>query len=308
MSEFRDITAQQRRATPIVPAQSVAGRTLMLLVAIMTFLSAVTFGGVMLVQKSAMSWSAEVAREVTIQVRPIEGEDMAANLGLAQSIAAETPGVSGARTLSEAESRDLLRPWLGDSVDLEGIAVPRLVTVQLTDPASADIDRLRSELQAVPGATLDTHAAWRQQLSTMAGTIVITGVLSLALIVAATVLAVVFATRGTMASNRDIVDVLHFIGASNRFIAGEFRGRFLKIGLRGGIGGGVAALVFFVIAGVATSGFLPANSSAQLGVLFGDFSLGLAGIAGILVLIPIIAGLTALTSEVTVRRFLAQIA
>lgn len=308
MSEFRDITEQERRATPIVPAQSVAGRTLMLLVAIMTFLSAVTFGGVILVHKSAASWSAEVAREVTIQVRPIEGEDMTANLSLAQSIAAETPGVSRARILTERESRDLLRPWLGDSVDLETLSVPRLVAVALDDPANADIERLRSELDAVPGASLDTHAAWRRQLSTMAGTIVVTGVLSLALIATATVLAVVFATRGTMASNRDIVDVLHFIGASNRFIAGEFRGRFLMIGFRGGMIGGVGALMFFVIAGFATAGLLPASSSAQLGVLFGDFSLGFAGIAGILLLIPVVAGLTALTSEVTVRRFLAQIA
>ena len=89
--------------------------------------------------------------------------------------------------------------------------------------------------QAVKGATLETHAAWRQQLNTMAGTLVLSGVLVLALIVLATVLAVMFATRGTMASNREIVDVLHFIGASNSFIAGEFQGRFLSLGFRGGL-------------------------------------------------------------------------
>ena len=63
---------------------------------------------------------------------------------------------------------------------------------------------------------------------TMAGTSVFSGLMVLGLIVLATVLAVVFATRGTMASNREIVDVLHFIGASNSFIAGEFQGRFLS--------------------------------------------------------------------------------
>ena len=97
------------------------------------------------------------------------------------------------------------------------------------------------------GASLDTHAAWRQQLNVMAGTIVASGLLVLTLIVVATVLAIIFATRGTMASNREIVDVLHFIGASNSFIAGEFQGRFLTIGFRGGIVGGVAALLFFLI-------------------------------------------------------------
>src|SRR6185312_5420686 len=89
-------------------------------------------------------------------------------------------------------------------------------------------------------------AAWRQQLNVMAGTIVVSGLLVLTLIVVATVLAIVFATRGTMASNREIVDVLHFIGASNSFIAGEFQGRFLLIGFRGGIIGGLAAILFFI--------------------------------------------------------------
>ena len=118
--------------------------------------------------------------------------------------------------------------------------------VELADPTDADIDKLQRDLVAVKGASLDTHAAWRQQLNTMAGTIVVSGLLVLGLIVLATVLAIIFATRGTMASNREIVDVLHFIGASNSFIAGEFQGRFLSIGFRGGIVGGIAALAFFI--------------------------------------------------------------
>src|SRR5690606_20124464 len=135
--------------------------------------------------------------------------------------------------------------------------IPRLVVVQLSDPAEADIAKLQRDLAAVKGATLDTHAAWPQQLNLMAGTIVLSGRLVLALIVLATVLAILFATRGTMASNREIVDVLHFIGASNSFIAGEFQGRFLSIGFKGGIVGGLAAIVFFVAVGVTVSGMLP---------------------------------------------------
>ena len=56
-----------KRTAPIVPERSVAGRTLVLLIAIMTFLSGVTLGGVVLVQKSAVAWSADVGREVTNQ-------------------------------------------------------------------------------------------------------------------------------------------------------------------------------------------------------------------------------------------------
>jgi cell division transport system permease protein len=140
----------------------------------------------------------------------------------------------------------------------------------------------------------------------MAGTFVISGVLILFLIVTATVLAIVFATRGTMASNRAIVDVLHFIGASNVFIAEEFQGRFLRIGLRGGIMGGLAALLFFFAISVMLSNVLPSEAGTQLGALFGSFSLGLDGILAIGILVPIIAGLTAITSRLTVKSFLRK--
>ena len=296
----------QRRAAPIVPEKSVAGRTLVLLIAIMTFLSGVTLGGVVLVQKSAIAWSSDVGREVTIQIRPMEGEVMESNLRTAVALAEQTPGVSSARALTIEESQKLLEPWLGAGLDLSAIEIPRLVVVQLGDPAEADIEKLERDLQTVKGASLDTHAAWRQQLNVMAGTIVVSGLLVLSLIVVATVLAIIFATRGTMASNREIVDVLHFIGASNAFIAGEFQGRFLNIGFRGGIVGGLAAILFFVLVGLIAGGVAPAEANQQLGILFGRFALGIDGIIGIAAVVPVIAAMTAITSRMTVRRFLTQ--
>jgi len=294
------------RPTPIVPENSVTGRTLMLLIAIMTFLSCVTLGAVVLVQKSAIGWSSDVGRELTIQIRPIEGEVMESNVRTAVSIAEAVPGVANAEPLSLDQSRELLEPWLGSDLDLSALAMPRLIVVELSDPMNADIDRLRSDLESVNGASLDTHAAWRRQLNTMAGTVVVSGLLVLALILTATILAIIFATRGTMASNRTIVDVLHFIGASNSFIAGEFQGRFMRIGLRGGLIGGAAALLFFIVTGLVVGNVLPQESGAQLGVLFGRFSLGVDGVVMLATVVPVIAVLTAITSRVTVRRFLTQ--
>ena len=298
--------APRDRGAPIVPERSVSGRTLVLLIAIMTFLSGVTLGGVVLVQKSAIAWSSDVGREVTIQLRPVEGEVMESNLRTAVALAEATPGIASARALTLEESEKLLEPWLGKGLDLTAIDIPRLVVVVLGDPADADLPKLQRDLAAIKGASLDTHAAWRQQLNVMAGTIVASGLLVLALIVTATVLAIIFATRGTMSSNREIVDVLHFIGASNNFIAGEFQGRFLTIGFRGGIIGGVGSILFFIIVGLAAGSMVPQEANQQLGILFGRFALGLDGMLGILAVVPVIAALTAITSRLTVRRFLRK--
>ena len=296
----------QKRTAPIVPERSVAGRTLVLLIAIMTFLSGVTLGGVVLVQKSAVAWSSDVGREVTIQLRPVEGEVMESNIRTAIALAEATPGVARAYALTIEDSQKLLEPWLGAGLDLSAIDIPRLIVVELSDTRDVDLSMLERDILTIKGASLDTHAAWRQQLNTMAGTIVVSGLLVLTLIVLATVLAVVFATRGTMASNREIVDVLHFIGASNSFIAGEFQGRFLSLGFRGGLVGGLAAVLFFFLVAGAAGSIVPGDASNQLGFFFGRFSLGFDGILGIAALVPVIAALTAITSRLTVRRFLSQ--
>ncbi|WP_424984065.1 cell division protein FtsX [Maritalea sp. S77] len=300
---------RNRAEIAIVPRSSIAGRTLALLVAIMTFLSCVTFGAVYLVQNSAVAWSSEVGREITIQLQPVDGDEMTSNVRTAISLALDSPGVGSARELTIEDSERLLAPWLGDEFDLEGFDLPRLIVVHLTNPNAFDQAALEEKLtQSLPGSSIDTHKAWQQKLNAMSGTIVFSGLLALMLIMAATILAVIFATNGAMASNREIVDVLHFIGASDRFIARAFQTRFLSIGMQGGAVGGVAALIFFILAGVITNYLLPSQNAEQIELLFGQFSLGWLGIFGLLIVVAIIAGLTSATSRITVHRFLAQVA
>src|ERR1044071_5293263 len=59
----------------IVPADSISGRALLAVIAIMTFLASLTLGAVVLVRSAAGEWQSAVAREVTIQLRPAEGRD-----------------------------------------------------------------------------------------------------------------------------------------------------------------------------------------------------------------------------------------
>src|SRR5262249_56148603 len=60
----------RREETPIVPKATIAGRALVGVVAIMTFLASLTAAAVMLVRTAAGEWQADLAREVTIPVPP----------------------------------------------------------------------------------------------------------------------------------------------------------------------------------------------------------------------------------------------
>src|SRR6187455_2701898 len=87
--------------TPIVPKRSIAGRALVAVVAIMTFLASLTTGAVMLVRSSAVEWQSDVAREVTIQIRPGPGRDLDADVARAVAIARGVPGVGEVRAYSK---------------------------------------------------------------------------------------------------------------------------------------------------------------------------------------------------------------
>ena len=297
-----------RAPTPIVPKNSIAGNALVSVIAIMTFLAALTTGAVMLVFASASEWQSDVAREMTIQVRPQEGRDIEADVANAAAIARATPGVTEVRPYTREESARLLEPWLGTGLSLDDLPIPRLVVVRVGGDPRPDIAALREALASqVAGATLDDHRGWVDRMRTMAGTAIAGGGAILFLVFAATVLSVAFATRGAMATNRHIVEVLHFIGAKNSFIAGQFQGHFLVLGLKGGLIGGGAALLLLIGAALLGGWLSGTAVGDQSAALFGTFSLGLFGYLAVLAQVVVMAAVTALTSRRVVQQTLDNI-
>jgi cell division transport system permease protein len=237
----------RRKPASIVPQESVAGRALIFVIAIMTFLSCLTLGAVTLVRDTASVWQGQIAREATIQIKPAEGFDIEAALTRAAEIAKGFSGVSDVRIVDREATARLLEPWLGSGIDIDELPVPRLVIITIDEANPPDFAAMRSLLQPeVPTATLDDHRTWVDRLVAMASTTVTIGIAVLVLMLSATVLSVVFATRGAMAGNGHIIEVLHFVGAEASFIAQEFRRHFLATGMKGAAAGGIAAVIVFV--------------------------------------------------------------
>lgn len=297
---------QRRRQASIVPAGSIAGRALVAVVAIMTFLASLTIGAVDLVRGAAHSWESEIVREITIQVRPVEGQNLDEQVQKAVAITRAQPGISAVRAYTEQESAALLEPWLGSGLDLTGLPIPRLVVVTLGDDG-ADLSALRQALERdVAGASVDDHRQWVERLRGMAGALVAIGLGILVLVITATLFSVVFATRGTMAGNREIIEVLNLVGATNGFIAREFQSRFLRLGLYGGLLGGGAAILLFLLAGQLLDHGAGSLVAGQAEILFGRISLSWSSYALVALTALGIALATAATSRLTVMRYLRR--
>ena len=293
--------------SPLAPADTAAGRSLTLVVAIMTFLAALSAGAAVLVANASAEWRGEAAREATIQLQAGKGRDIEADLKTAAAIAEKTPGVSGVRIYTRAESEALLAPWLGEGLDLSDLPTPRLIVLRFATDGAADLGGLRRDLAAaLPDATLDDHHLTIARLGDMARAVVLVALAIFGLVLVALGLVIASATRAAVAANHDIVDILNILGADDTLIAGEFRRRFLSFGLRGALIGGGGALVFFALGQFLARQWRATAGAEQMQAMFGDFALDPMGYSLILALVAAVAWFTAWLSQRTVFQYLSD--
>ncbi len=293
-------------SAPIVEAGSVTGRSLTLVISIMCFLACLTAGAVYMMNQSATAWLNNMSNEITVQIEVTDNADVEQTIREVVAFLHLQRGISTVNPLDTAETAKLLEPWLGKTDSLADLPVPRLIAIEIDTAGPPDLDRLGQTLQErFPAARLDDHRQWRRQIKTVTRSFALGGFAILILVGAATVAIIVSATASAMAANRDIVEVLNFVGATDRFIAHEFEKHFLTLGIRAGLLGAVCAVAVFWLMPVGMQ-FLGggAVSVSELNRLVGVGSLDLIGHLLLVVVVVVIAALCMLTSRFGVYRIL----
>ena len=103
----------------------------------------------------------------------------------------------------------------------------------------------------------------------------------------------------------EIVEVLHFVGATDKFISREFEKHFLRLGIKAGIVGAVLAmLVFLGMPAIMVLLGGGAVSAVEMQRLIGTGSLDPAGYVLLGIVVVIIAALCMITSRIGVYRIL----
>jgi len=284
------------RAPDLLPDRDGAARFLPWTIAVMVYLAALALAGALALDGAMRRFHLGLAGTATVQLP--DGD--AAAVGRALDVLRATSGVRAARPLPPDELQALVAPWLGKGALPDGIALPAMIDVTLDPAAKPDLVALAAKLQAAaPGATLDDHRAWLDRLVWLgrAGQLVALAVVAAAML--ATMAMVIVATRAGLAQHQQVVEVLHLIGARDRWIAGRVQGHALSLALRGGLLGlALTALTLFALWRLGQGLFgtlLPgvALAPAQWGLLVG--------------LAPAGALLAMLTARVTVMRALARL-
>ncbi len=185
------------------------------------------------------SWVSGLTGSLTVEIKPPVTDDQ-------QSASAETvkkvlwmakqhPSVEKSRALSRDEILGLLRPWLGDKAP-ESLPLPAIIDIKLKE--GADTASLIADIKKVaPAAAVDSHTDTLDDVKTLVATarmfvLLLTGVIIL--LTAASIAGIV---RSKLAIHAQEVETLHLVGASDEYIARQFRHHTLKGALKGAVAG-----------------------------------------------------------------------
>jgi cell division transport system permease protein len=238
-----------KRAGRILPRDKGAA-PLDLVIGVMAFLAALALGGVMIAERVAETWQGGLTGRLSVQVLPEGGEPPTAEVAAALELLRNTPGVVYAGALSDEENLALIEPWIGSDVVIEALPFPRLIDVELAPGAIVDIPALEARLaEAAPHSILDDHSRWVGRLRGTANAVLLGALTVLVLIAIATSASVAFATRAGLATHREIVELLHLMGAKNGFIARAFEWHYFLGSLFAASLGAFAAGGVFLAAG-----------------------------------------------------------
>ncbi len=292
------------RRTDLPLDSDILGRFLPWILAFMVFLAILAAAGMIVINRATAEWGANRTHTLTVQIPPADAESGRQpsddpRVRETLRILRNSPTIERADLIAEAEVAALLEPWLGGGIGGSDLPLPLVIDVEAEGDSTIDVETLRQKLDGIdPGISIDDHRIWLDRLVRLAAAIRLLAAAILGLISLATMGTVIYTTRTGLAVHRQAIEVLHLIGAQDSYIARQFAGRALGLGLRGGLIGLCLAVPTLGLIGYLGSrletGLLPA---ASFGVA--DWI--------ILAVIPLAtAFLAMLTARFTVLRSLAR--
>ncbi len=279
---------------------------LKVMISIAVFLFAVTLAGVLSINSMLNAWNNSILGSLTVQIMPVNNinQEKARLETLEQQKKAvdflkKLPEAEQVSTLNDAQLQNLLQPWLGDGIDISELPTPRLIDVKLKKGAEIDFAKLAAKLAEVsPLASLDNHKLWLDKLVKFADGLKMLAMSILVLVIAITSGAIFYTTQTNLGLHKNIIEILHIMGAKDTYVAQQYAKRDAMLGFVGGcIGLFFAVPTIFMIAGLAEQIEGGIISEARLNW----FSWGL------ILSLPLVSSLAAMTTAYyTVKRTLEK--
>lgn len=284
---------------PLLPADSRQVTPLTIVIAIMCTLGCLSAFIAMAGFRAADSWTNDLKSAMTIIVeKPHETQDMEKALVITK----QAQGVKSAQIMTKDQAKQLLKNYganIGSLID--ELPIPGIIEVSLdgkTTNAAAILDaKFKAEGFNVE---IDDHSRYSGEITRASGVVRAAAFLTMLLLTIASVAAIAFAARAALETRRSAVEILHLVGAEDRFVAREVQARFMRLGLlAGSFGAAIAGVVIIISISVLKIGSSELTSTNKL-ISFWDI--------WILLIAPLISAIaSALAARFAARETLREL-
>ncbi len=158
-------------------------------------------------------------------------------------------GIRSFHIIPRSEIIAMMKPWLGSETTIQDLPFSTLIDVEISDRSLLDLGQLKNTLAEVsPKVRIEDHQVWQRSILDLAKTAEFISFLIVALICLAAISTIAFTSQTSLIIHRQIIEILHLIGATHRYIASQFEQHALRLGIRGGLFGfGLSLLTILLV-------------------------------------------------------------
>ena len=272
-------------------------------IAIMVALTAIALAAGLALGNVVSAARTEIEGGLTIQVLEPRIELRQKEAARVVEAVERLEGVEAVRLVPQEELDALIEPWLGtdvtQSADAE-IPVPALIDVRLDRPVDdARLSVIRKAIRKVaPSVRADAQSSWLKPVFDAMRSLQIVAIALVALLALALASAVLLAARSALGANRDVIEIVHLLGGTDRQVARVFQRSIGYDAAGGGSVGLALALLAILLLGRRFEG-LGAGLVNNGALVWSDWL--------ILALVPFLATLLAMvTARLTVLHALRK--
>ncbi|MHA1540098.1 MAG: cell division protein FtsX [Alphaproteobacteria bacterium] len=236
------------------------------LMAAMLFLAALSLASVFATHNALSTWDKDIKGTLLVQVLPDNESTTETRTQKVLQILKKDSVVKSFTLADHKENMALLEPWFGDKDMLSKLPIPRIIDIKIVQDAQQEINLspLKKKLKRIPSVLVSDNKPWLSDLKKFARSVLGIALSSFVVIFAIAALAVILATRTSLAINQQIITMLYLLGAENEYISKQVETYTLRHSLLGGglgvLSSGVTIFFLKTMAPNLNGLFLPAIS------------------------------------------------
>lgn len=240
----------QRRRLYDLPLNRGAGAAFSsLLIGLMSFLCTLLLCGILALFALSDRWEESLQTTLTIEIPAADNVTEDSLTALTRKLR-DLEGISHVHVYSHEELAALIAPWIDlDGTMAEDLPMPRLIGLETqTRPDQDALNIIREEVKsAFPEARIDSHDNWLDSILSALKAVRFILIVSLALMCLTLIITIVGGTQARIAIHSDDIQLLHMMGARDRYITAQFQRHAFLLSLMGALIGTLTGLLAMIV-------------------------------------------------------------